>query len=387
MAEHPFMPLWTDAYLGDTTHLSTIEHGAYLLLLMTMWRAGGDLPNDDKMLARYARLTTGQWRRIKPVLMPFFRVRDGRLTQGRLTDELEAVRQHSKRQSDRAKARWLKNNETGDAAAMPERCNHTHTHREPNGSPPFSPPKPEKPDKPAKRKTRLPDDWQPDDALIAWATDQGLSRQEVDRETDQFRDHWHAKGETRLDWRASFRTWVRNAKRWRKPARKPDDDWRERDARRRRDWLGEDVGGCPADNREPVPDEGSGTVDLEPDGGQVWREKGPRRRDASGFRGVSQPTDPVSGGSRRSGFERMDGPVPPNPWGAEGGLSELDEPAAREAPAAPVGCFAVGSGGLAGASGPGREVGQGGPLAGERGLDFGDCCGGACQPWRSTARH
>ena len=43
MAEFPALPLWTDAYLGDTTHLTTIEHGAYLLLLMTAWRTADAL--------------------------------------------------------------------------------------------------------------------------------------------------------------------------------------------------------------------------------------------------------------------------------------------------------------------------------------------------------
>lgn len=122
MAEFPALPLWTDAYLGDTTHLTTIEHGAYLLLLMAMWRSNGSLPNDDAKLARYARLTPGQWARIKPTIMEFFRAEDGRISQGRLTDELKAVRQNSSRQSNKARARWLKNKEASDAAAMPNEC-------------------------------------------------------------------------------------------------------------------------------------------------------------------------------------------------------------------------------------------------------------------------
>lgn len=114
------MPLWTDAYLADTTHLTTIEHGAYLLLLMTMWRTRDkSLPNDDRQLARYARLTPAQWRRIRPTVIAFFDVENDHITQGRLTDEAKAVRQHSELQSNRAKSRWLKTKGTQDATVLP----------------------------------------------------------------------------------------------------------------------------------------------------------------------------------------------------------------------------------------------------------------------------
>ena len=123
MAEFPKLPLWTDAYLADTRHLTTLEHGAYLLLLMAMWRTKGTcLPHDHKLLARFAGLTRAQWDRIAPTIMLFFDVEDGKITQGRLTDEANAVRQHSQRQSDRSKVRWLKNKKNGNAVALPDRC-------------------------------------------------------------------------------------------------------------------------------------------------------------------------------------------------------------------------------------------------------------------------
>lgn len=94
MAEFPALQLWTDAYLGDTAHLTTIEHGAYLLLLMTAWRTSDcSLPDDDKMLARYCRMTAAQWARIKPLMLTFWQVQNGRWRQRRLTDEYNAVRQ------------------------------------------------------------------------------------------------------------------------------------------------------------------------------------------------------------------------------------------------------------------------------------------------------
>ena len=127
MAEFPAMPLWTDAYLADTSHLTTIEHGAYLLLLMVAWRSHDKrLPDDDKKLARYARVTAGQWQRLRPVLQEFFKVKDGYWTQGRLTDEAEAVRQHRERQSQAGKASALKRKGRHSTAVQPD-ANQTPT--------------------------------------------------------------------------------------------------------------------------------------------------------------------------------------------------------------------------------------------------------------------
>ena len=171
MAQYPSLPLWTDAYLADTTHLTTIEHGAYLLLLMAMWRAGGSLPSDDKQLARFARLTPGQWLRMKPTIIAFFTVSSDSITQGRLTDELSFVKRQSRSQSDKANARWLKNKGSTDATAlpqecpdnadaMPETCPHTHTHSvEAKASPHMSETSSDEASKAPKKKA-YPDDFE-----------------------------------------------------------------------------------------------------------------------------------------------------------------------------------------------------------------------------------
>lgn len=109
MAEFPALPLFTDAYLGDTTHLTTIEHGAYLLLLMVAWRTRDcRLPDDDRVLSRYAKCTLGQWRRLRPIIEPFWRVENGFWKQGRLTDEHNHVRQVRESQRANGKASALK---------------------------------------------------------------------------------------------------------------------------------------------------------------------------------------------------------------------------------------------------------------------------------------
>lgn len=83
-----WMPLLIDKYLGDTTDLSTEQHGAYLLLLMAMWKKDGYLPNDDARLASITRLTPQRWKANRSVLLEFFSIDGDRITQKRLTEEL-----------------------------------------------------------------------------------------------------------------------------------------------------------------------------------------------------------------------------------------------------------------------------------------------------------
>ena len=124
MADFPYLPLWTDAYLADTRHLSTEEHGAYLLLLMEAWRRPScSLPDDDRMLARLTGLSEAEWARIKPVVMDFWTF-DGRSktwVQKRL--QLERVKSADRRKVAKEKAakRW-KGRKKSDAGAMPQQC-------------------------------------------------------------------------------------------------------------------------------------------------------------------------------------------------------------------------------------------------------------------------
>jgi len=87
MSKAPAMPMYWDAYLADTTHLTTEEHGAYMLLLAAMWRRNAWVPDDDKDNARILGLTTAKWRKIKARLMETvsgFCVEDGKITQEKL---------------------------------------------------------------------------------------------------------------------------------------------------------------------------------------------------------------------------------------------------------------------------------------------------------------
>ncbi len=67
----PWMPLYIADYLGDTQHLSTLEHGAYLLLIMQYWQKEG-LPDDEAQLMRIARLTPEEWSNAVATLQALF---------------------------------------------------------------------------------------------------------------------------------------------------------------------------------------------------------------------------------------------------------------------------------------------------------------------------
>jgi uncharacterized protein YdaU (DUF1376 family) len=66
-----WMPIYIGDYLADTGHLTTTQHGAYLLLLMHYWRKR-ELPVDDKQLAAIAKLPLRIWLDTKETIQAFF---------------------------------------------------------------------------------------------------------------------------------------------------------------------------------------------------------------------------------------------------------------------------------------------------------------------------
>jgi uncharacterized protein YdaU (DUF1376 family) len=66
-----WMPLYVGDYLRDTRDLNTLQHGAYLLLIMHYWQHDA-LPSDDARLAAITGLSAAQWRRVRePVQAKF----------------------------------------------------------------------------------------------------------------------------------------------------------------------------------------------------------------------------------------------------------------------------------------------------------------------------
>jgi uncharacterized protein YdaU (DUF1376 family) len=106
MAARPWMPLYVSDYLGDTRRLTTLQHGAYMLLIMEYWQHGG-LPDDDQELADIAGLEISEWMEIRPRLAKLFK--DG-WRHKRIDEELAKASEISDRRKASAERRWSKSN-------------------------------------------------------------------------------------------------------------------------------------------------------------------------------------------------------------------------------------------------------------------------------------
>jgi uncharacterized protein YdaU (DUF1376 family) len=160
-----YIPLFPADYLGDTQHLSTEEHGAYLLLMMTAWTQDDcGLPDDDRKLARIVRLSLRKWKLMRPTMLEFWTVRDGRWSNPRLSKERVYADQKSASNRENARTRWSKqrveNKRSESCDRISERNAPQPQHIDiPNGiSPPIAPHGENEPEKPApkKRKAKPP---------------------------------------------------------------------------------------------------------------------------------------------------------------------------------------------------------------------------------------
>lgn len=243
MTERPdtWMPMYWADYFADTGELSVIEHGAYLLLIGHYWRKG-PLPDDDERLARIARCTPSEWRRVRPAVAGFFTVADGVWTHSRIEREWErAANNVAKRAAaGRASAEQRKRQQTANTRSThvdevlqqngrpspspspsPPRTSYEGCDAPPLATPPapVAAPVVAKPPQEA-RGSRLPSDWALPEDWREWATTELLPLGGglpaiigyVERAAERFRDHWLGKAGkdgAKRDWLATWRNWVR----------------------------------------------------------------------------------------------------------------------------------------------------------------------------------
>jgi uncharacterized protein YdaU (DUF1376 family) len=229
MSELPYMPLFVSDFISDTLGLGSAETGAYLMLLMVAWRAGGSLPDDDTELAKYARASPRQWVKLKPKVMRFWHLQEGLWVNNRLTKEHQNVSKmvQSKRSNGSlgGHAKALKDKEAGLAKVE---IRHGET-LAPTPTPTLTEEDLKKgvsDDTPkesasavapatAKKGARLPDDWEPKDSHMQLAAKLGKGVSWMQGEADAMRE-WALGNANRAvarkaSWDMTFNGWLRRA--------------------------------------------------------------------------------------------------------------------------------------------------------------------------------
>ncbi|ARO57215.1 YdaU family protein [Methylorubrum extorquens] len=227
MSAYPSLPLFTDAFIADTGHLSAQETGAYLMLMMVAWRSPEcRLPDTDDKLARWARVDRRTWLRIKPAVMEFWTLADGFWSQKRLSKEREFVSKRAEvnrrngEQGGRPKS--LKNNDAENPVGY-ERVSETKAPT-PTPNPKITPTDAIASSAPKgagrQRGTRIPDGFEHSSEAREVAASFGLTGDAAAEALAEFADYWRALPglkATKLDWPATFRNRLRDIGR-RRPA-------------------------------------------------------------------------------------------------------------------------------------------------------------------------
>lgn len=201
-------------YAAATAHLSFVEDAAYSRLLRIYYRDERALPIEPKAVQRLAGARSKDEREaVQTVLIEFFVLADDGWhskrcdeeiaranlqadTNRRIAEEREAAKRERSRQRIEHEALHEASNDSS-ATREPSQTPDTRLHQEKKAG--------------AARGTRLPLDWQPSEEHKAYA-----EAHQVDwrKEVEAFKDWWSAaagsKG-VKLDWDATWRTWVRRA--------------------------------------------------------------------------------------------------------------------------------------------------------------------------------
>ena len=104
----PYVPIFVNDYLADTTRLKATANGAYWFLLLEYWRTRGILQNDEASIMEIARVNAREWKSVREQVLGFFVIEDGRLVHSRMEKELSRAKYKSEKAEESARTRWDK---------------------------------------------------------------------------------------------------------------------------------------------------------------------------------------------------------------------------------------------------------------------------------------
>jgi uncharacterized protein YdaU (DUF1376 family) len=242
MTSLAWFPIYPTDFLADTYHLGNTELGIYWRLLLVYYQHRTPLPMDVDRLRRLAQCQSPEEQKLlEGVMAEYFTLlpsADGTSVwhQRRADQEIEkGTVAHQNKVAGAAKARQIRaeklskinacsdvNSDIRVDTKLDTKGTTTTTttttkvlrEAEPNVS------RSAQAAAPARRGTRLPSDWQPDEEDRAYAHQRGIDVF-VGAEAENFRDYWTAAAgptSVKRDWHAAWRTWCRRAAE-RKPAR------------------------------------------------------------------------------------------------------------------------------------------------------------------------
>lgn len=203
MAALPYIQLYVADYLADTMHLTTEEHGAYLLIIMNYWQTGKPIP--ESRLNSVARLSNDRWNSVKVSLNEFFTVdENNHWIHDRIDQDLIKVKSKSTQASIAGKASAAKraakaidnkDNSNGRSDSVERKSNHTDTDTDTEK-------------KKVKKKRGFVKPTIPE--IKAY-----FEEKKYNLDADEFFNHYEANGWMRgktkiVSWQACARTWLKN---------------------------------------------------------------------------------------------------------------------------------------------------------------------------------
>lgn len=219
--KQPYVRFFASDWLAGTRGMKASEVGVYITLIALMYERCEPLPEDHSRLARQCGCTVNAFRKVLSVLLADHKIikNDAGLWNKRVEQEFtfREKKSHTAREAVKAREEKRKQINSGEDQTIIERSSNDHPNQKPESK------VKEEPNGSSKKGCRLNEDWNMPTDWCELAVKEGLTKDQVRYERDQFKDWFlSAPGQkgVKLDWKRTWMNWVRKSVRDRSERRR-----------------------------------------------------------------------------------------------------------------------------------------------------------------------